>query len=125
MRTVTVADGGLNVRTTPQDGIVDDEYPSGDPTIATGRDRALLAWSALARDERGTTLHRVRFGELPTLNVGRVAPRWSPRIFAKSLLIFSATSCVSGRCCSGSSAVDQRELRGRDASGGSPATVLV
>ena len=60
VRTVTVADGGLNVRTTPQTGIVDDEYPSGDPAIATGRERALLAWSAPARNERGETLHRVR-----------------------------------------------------------------
>ncbi len=58
--TVIVADGGVNVQTTPETGIVDDEYPSGDPAIATGRHRALLVWNALARDERGRTVHRVR-----------------------------------------------------------------
>jgi hypothetical protein len=59
--TVTVADGGRDVRTTPERGIEDDERPAdNDVAIATGSGSALLAWTALTRQANGATLHRMR-----------------------------------------------------------------
>jgi hypothetical protein len=59
--TVTFANGGRDIQTTPETGIAEDERPAaGELTIATGVSSALLAWTAVARQANGDTLHRVR-----------------------------------------------------------------
>lgn len=58
--TVTFANAGLDVQTTPETGIPDDEFPAADLAIAGGASIALLAWIAPLRQANGDTLHRVR-----------------------------------------------------------------
>ena len=58
--TATVADGGIDIQTTPETGIVEDEHPASDPSIAAGHTSALVTWTALVRRAGGERLHRVR-----------------------------------------------------------------
>jgi hypothetical protein len=57
--TATVADG-IDIHTTPESRIVEDEHPGSDPSIAAGRSSALVAWTALVRRTNGHRLHPVR-----------------------------------------------------------------